>query len=317
MQTQNFYQKMNDGTEISVNRWLPDEGQEIKGIVQLIHGMVEHAVRYDRLGSILAENGWVLSAHDLRGHGKTALRAEQKGTGMFGFLAEKDGFNRVVNDVDEIIMKVKNDFSGKKTVLLGHSFGSFIAQSYIENHAAHIDACVLCGTAGPQRALTTVGALCARFTALLHGKKAHSDFLWKTAFGGYTKRIPDAKNGQEWLSRDTSDVQMYLDDKWCGFNPTVGFYCDMTYGLKKIHKTSNMKKIPCGLPVFIIFGSDDPVGSYGKTIKKLIEIYKKNGMTDVTFKEYPGARHELFNEWNRDEVTADFLAWINSRNQKL
>lgn len=316
MQTQNFYQKMSDGIDVSVNRWLPDEGQEIKGIVQLVHGMVEHAIRYDRLGSILAENGWVLSAHDQRGHGKTARRAEQEGKGMFGLLAEKDGFNRVVKDVDEVIIKVKSDFPGKETILLGHSFGSFVSQSYIENYAANINGCVLCGTAGPRVPLATAGEFCARFIALFHGKKAHSEFLRKMAFGGYTKHIPHAVNGQEWLSRDPTNVQVYLDDKWCGFNPTVGFYCDMMYGLKTIHKAANMKKIPCSLPVFFIFGSEDPVGDYGKTIKKLIAIYKRNGMTDVSFKEYPGARHELFNERNRDEVTADLLQWINSRNHK-
>jgi alpha-beta hydrolase superfamily lysophospholipase len=313
MQMQSFYQKMSDGMEISVNRWVPDKGCKIKGIVQLSHGMIEHAMRYDRLGSVLAENGWIFSAHDLRGHGKTAQKAEQDGKGMFGMLAEKKGFDRVVEDLDEIIARVKTDFPGNKVVLLGHSFGSFVAQSFIETYGSRIDACVLCGTAGPRIPLVTTGGYVAHLIALFRGKAYKSAFLEKIAFGSYTKRIPDAVNGQEWLSCDKKNVQLYLDDKWCGFKPTASFYCDMMYGLKKIHSASNMKKIPQTMPVLIVYGGADPVGDYGKTVKDLFTIYKKNGMSDVTIKEYPEDRHEIFNEVDKDTVTNDFLAWINSR----
>ena len=106
MQMENFFQTMNDGTEIAVNRWKPDNDEDIKAVIQLSHGMLEHSLRYDRLGSILAEQGYVLNAHDHRGHGRTAQNAEQKGVGMFGKLANKDGFNKVVSDLDEVILKV-------------------------------------------------------------------------------------------------------------------------------------------------------------------------------------------------------------------
>jgi Lysophospholipase len=311
MRMQNFYQKMSDGAEISVNRWLPDEGREIRGIVQLNHGMVEHAVRYDRLGSVLAENGWVFSAHDMRGHGKTAQKAEADGTGMFGMIAEKKGFDRAVSDLNEVITRCRNDFPDKKLILLGHSFGSFIAQSYLETYGGSIDACVLSGTAGPRRMTMFAGKMVARSIALFKGKKHVSSVLHTMAFGSYTKRIPGAVNGQEWLSRNEENVRLYLNDKWCGFNPTVSFYIDMMTGLGKVHDTSNMKKIPRNIPVLFIYGSDDPVGGYGKTVQKLASLYRKNGMTDVTVREYPQDRHELFNETDRDRVTDDFLAWIN------
>ena len=132
MQMENFFQTMNDGTEIAVNRWKPDNDEDIKAVIQLSHGMLEHSLRYDRLGSILAEQGYVLNAHDHRGHGRTAQNAEQKCVGMFGKLANKDGFNKVVSDLDEVILKLKSDFPGKKVILLSHSFGSFVAQSYME-----------------------------------------------------------------------------------------------------------------------------------------------------------------------------------------
>lgn len=310
MHVEDFFQTMSDGIEIAVTRWVPSGA--IKGIVILSHGMVEHVLRYDRLGNVLAENGWILHAHDHRGHGRTAEKAVANGSGMFGMLAKKHGFERVVDDVREVLQKAKADFPGKKVILLGHSFGSFVAQSFIETYPAYIDGCILCGTAGPRKTLVAAGNALAHVIALFRGKKYCSPFLKKMAFGAYTKRISDAVNGQEWLSRDKAAVQLYIDDKWCGFNPTASFYCDMMHGLAKIHSGVNMKRIPVNLPLLIIYGDDDPVGDYGKTVQQLCVIYRKNGMTNVTVKEYADARHELFNEINKAEVEADVLMWLNS-----
>lgn len=301
---------MSDGFDVAVTRWIPDA--QIKGIVQLAHGMVEHVLRYDRFGSILAENGWLLNAHDMRGHGRTAEHSVENGTGSFGFLAAKNGFNRVTDDVREVIQKVRADFPGKKLVLFGHSFGSFVTQNFIEEYAGYIDACIMAGTAGPRLPLTFFGTMLARCIVFFRGKKYVSPFLEKTVFGAYTKRIPDAQNGHEWLSRDKTAVDMYIGDQWCGFNPSAQFYCDMMAGLFKIHQLKNMKKIPHGLPVFILYGSEDPVGDYGKTVQDLCVAYRKNGMTDVVVKEYAGARHELLNEINKEEVEGDIVSYLNA-----
>lgn len=313
MTTQTFFQKMSDGTEVSVSRWIPDDGTEVKGAVHLSHGMTEHSMRYDRLGSVMAENGWIFSAHDHRGHGRTAQKAEADGTGMFGFLAEKDGFNRAVSDIDEAIQKLKADFPGKKAFLLGHSFGSFLAQSYIERFGGNVDGCVLCGTAGPGGLKIRAGLALSKIVRALKGARRCSPFLNKMAFGSYCKRIKDSANGREWLTRDKDCVQMYIDDKWCGFVPTTQFFCDLLSGLVQIHKSANVSRVPKNLPVLLIYGTEDPVGGYGKTVKKLAEIYKARGMADVTEKAYDGARHELFNETNKDAVTADVIDWLGSR----
>ena len=310
MQMRQFFQTMSDGEEVFVTRWIPDG--EAKGIVQLSHGMVEHARRYERFGTVLAENGFVLNAHDVRGHGKTAERAEEKHTGMFGFLADKNGFERVTEDVREVLEKAKADFPGKKAVLLGHSFGSFVAQSFIETYAPLIDGCILCGTAGPSFSLVALGNIVARAIAFFKGKKRASPFLKQMAFGAYTKKIPDSVNGQEWLSRDKDAVARYIADTYCGFNPTASFYCDLTHGLIKIHKRANIRKIPSDLPILIIYGTADPVGGYGKTVEKLCAIYRKNGIQNLTVKKYDGARHELFNEINKAEVEGDVLLWLAS-----
>ena len=312
MQMKSFTLKMDDGYELCLNRWMPDTEEEIKGVIQLHHGLAEHSLRYDRFGSVLAENGWVLNAYDMRGHGRSAEIADKNGTGIFGKLADKKGFDRAVLDLKAVTDNLKNDFPGKKTILMGHSFGSFVTQGFIEEYGNDIDACILCGTAGPRRALVTVGSIAAHVITFFTGKNKCVPLLDKLSFGSYNQRITNPRTEVDWLSANELNVDMYKMDNWCGFPLTASFYCSMTEGLCKIHKNSNIKKIPVNLPVFFIWGSEDPVGDYGKTIKELIEIYKSRGMK-VDFKEYPGDRHEILNENNKEEVEKDIIDWIDKQ----
>lgn len=307
-----FMLKMDDGYELSVNRWMPDTEEEIKGVIQLHHGLAEHSLRYDRFGSVLAENGWVLNAYDMRGHGRSAENAEKNGTGIFGKLADKKGFDRAVLDLKAVTDNLKNDFPGKKTILMGHSFGSFVSQGFIEEFGSSIDACILCGTAGPRPALVGFGSFFAHLITFFTGKNKIVPLLDKLSFGSYNARIQNPRTEFDWLSANELNVDMYKMDNWCGFPLTASFFCSMTEGLVKIHKSKNMKKIPTSLPVFFIWGSDDPVGSYGATIKKLIEIYKSNGIK-VDFKEYPGDRHEILNENDKETVEKDIIEWVNKQ----
>ena len=310
MQLKSFTLKMDDGYELCCNRWQPDTEEEIKGVVQLNHGLAEHSLRYDRFGSILAENGYVLNAFDMRGHGRSAENADKNKTGMFGKLADKKGFDRVVNDLKAVTDNLKADFPGKKTILMGHSFGSFVAQGFIESFGDSIDGCILCGTAGPQPALVKGGYLAAHVITFFTGKNRCLDLMGKLTFGSYNKKVEKPRTPFDWLSVNEMNVDMYIMDNWCGFPLTNSFYCSMTEGLCKIHKAKNIKKIPAKLPVYFIYGSDDPVGAYGKTIKTLSEIYKSNGMDKVELKEYKGYRHEILNDECKEEVEKDIIAWI-------
>lgn len=311
MQMKSFMMKMDDGYELCLNRWQPDAEEEIKGVIQLHHGLAEHSLRYDRFGSILAENGYVLNAYDMRGHGRSAENAEKNGTGVFGKLADKKGFDRAVLDLKSVIENLKHDFPGKKTILFGHSFGSFVSQGFIEEYGNEIDACILSGTAGPRPALVTVGSIAAHIITFFTGKNTYMPLLEKLSFGSYNEKINPIRTKCDWLSRNELNVDMYIMDNWCGFPLTNSFYCSMLEGLSKIHKSGNIKKIPVSLPVYFIYGSDDPVGSYGKTIKALYNIYKANGMEKVDIKEYPGDRHELLNENDKETVEKDVIDWIS------
>ena len=311
MMMKSFMLKMDDGYELCLNRWQPDTDEEIKGVVQLHHGLAEHCLRYDRFGSVLAENGWVLNAYDMRGHGRSAENAEKNGTGIFGKLADKKGFDRAVLDLKAVIENLKQDFPGKKTILMGHSFGSFVSQGFIEEYGSDIDACILCGTAGPRPGLIAFGSFFTHLITFFTGKNKVVPLLDKLAFGSYNAHVQNPRTEFDWLSANELNVDMYKMDNWCGFPLTASFFCSMMEGLSKIHKSSNMKKIPLTLPVYFIWGSEDPVGSYGQTIKKLIDIYKANGIKKIDFKEYPGDRHEILNENDKENVENDIIAWID------
>ena len=311
MQVKNFLQTMNDGTEIAVNQWCPDEVANAKAVIVLSHGMLEHALRYDRIGSIFADNGYVFSAHDHRGHGKTAMTAEQKGDGTFGLLSKKDGFNKVVADLTAVIKKAKEDFPGKKIVLFGHSFGSFVAQAYIERYGNEIDGVVICGSSGPMNSLAKKGRALIRFMSLFHKPEYKSKFLQRKIFESYFDRIDNPKTEFDWISKNTLNIDMYMNDSWCGGVASLGFFRDLMDGLLMVHNPEAMKKIPTSLPVFIIAGSEDPVGGYGKRVTELSEIYKANGMTSVSLKLYEGDRHEILNEDDSDTVIADVEKWID------
>lgn len=312
MQTEKFFQTMKDGTEIAVNRWIPENEEDIKAVIVLSHGMLEHALRYDRIGSDFADKGFVFSGHDHRGHGRTAFNAEQKGTGEFALLSKSDGFNLVVSDLEEIIGKVKADFPGKKVILLGHSFGSFVAQAFIERAGKIIDGCVLSGTSGPRRSAVRGGLFVTSLMMLFHKKNYKSIALQKMAFKGYNDRFGEIKTGLEWLSKSESNIEMYMNDSWCGGVATLGFFRDIFKGLNDIHKKNNMKKIPPSLPILFVTGEEDPVGDYGKTIRALASDYKNNGVKVVDTKFYEGYRHEILNEEISERVMDDIVSWIGS-----
>ena len=133
------------------------------------------------------------------------------------------------------------------------------------------------------------------------------------SFSGYNSHFDKSEGSRAWLSRDLDCIAQTSNSIYCTFTPTLAFYSDMLTGLNRIHKLKNIRMIPKTLPVLMIAGTEDPVGSYTKTVKKLADIYKKTGMTEVTLKLYEGARHELLNETNRVEVISDVFAWLNTQ----
>ncbi len=300
-----FYLNATDGVRIAVHTWLPDATPA--AVIQISHGMAEYAMRYDRFAQEAVKSGYAVFAADHRGHGETAGSLDK-----LGYLADTDGFERVVEDQYEITLDIKKKFPQTPVILFGHSFGSFIAQRYIQKHGEDVSACILTGTTGPNPALVGGGRLAANLVALFDGRKKPSPFLTKLSFGSYNKNFPDAKSPNSWLSRDIAEVDAYDASPWSGFTCTAGFYQDLMAGLSLIHTPGALSGLPLNLPVLLASGSEDPVSGSGRTVKLLADMYRNIGIKNVKMVLYPGARHEILNETNRDEVTKDLLDWITA-----
>lgn len=301
-----FTFKSDEGTEIYVYNWMPDENSEIKGVVQIAHGMAETAVRYERFAKLLTDNGYIVYIHDHRGHGNTAKTIEN-----LGYLAEEDGFKWLVEDVRKLSEIIKKENPKVPLFLFGHSMGSFVTQRYIMLYGKELKGAVLSGSNGKQGPILKIGAFLAKREAKKNGRKAQSSKLDRLSFGSFNNAFKPNRTAFDWLSRDNDEVDKYIKDPFCGTVFTCGFFYDFLTGLKEIEDEENIALVPKDLPIFIFAGDKDPVGKNGKGIIRLFNTYKKFNIKDVTYKLYKDGRHEMLNESNRDEVMSDVINWLN------
>ena len=310
---------MDDGTQLYLRRW---ETGAPKAVLHIVHGMAEHSLRYDRLARRLGAEGIEVWAADQRGHGETACRQNDASKGgLLGHCADGDGLIRVTADIDIINRAIMKERPGLPLFLLGHSWGSFIAQSYIENFEGRPSAygenpvklagCILSGTRGPSRDVKiTLGAPAMAFLAFIIGERKGSTIAKAAADGPYNKFFRPNRTSVDWLSRDEKEVDAYVADPLCGMLCSVGFYRDMAASLKRIHRPEEMEKIRKALPIYIFAGSADPVGDMGESPAALAVAYRHLEIKDLETALYPDARHEPLNETNRDEVQESLLSWL-------
>ncbi len=292
-----------DGLVLATYVWEPTGAP--KAVVQIAHGMAEHAQRYDRLAQALNAAGYAVVAHDHRGHG-----ASVTGPQDVGFLADAAGWSGAIVDIRAVGESARERFPGVPHVLLGHSMGSFLSRELVSRGSDGIDALVLSGTGGDQGLLGRVGAVVAALEGRLRGRRHPSNLMNTLTFGAFNKEFKPARTDFDWLSRDADEVDKYIADPACGAVFTSGFYADMLGGVNALSPDASPAKIRKDLPVYLLAGSADPVGGE-KGVTSVRDQLVKVGLTDVTMKIYPGGRHEMFNETNRDEVTADLVAWLD------
>jgi len=301
-----------ENVTIHYYKWSDDNIVNPKAIVQISHGMAEVAKRYERFAEALTSMGYIVYANDHRGHGKTAGIIEN-----LGYLGDNDGFLWLVKDMQELSVIAKNENIGLPLFLFGHSMGSFLCQRYIQLYGKEINGVILSGTNGKQGLILDLGLLIAKFEINKNGRKAKSNILNKMSFGSYNKSFKPVRTEFDWLSRDTSEVDKYINDDFCGSIFTAGFFQDFFIGLKEIEKNSNISQIPKELPIYLFSGSKDPVGGYTKGVMKLINTYENLGIRDVEYKFYEEGRHEMLNEINKDVVIRDIIKWLNSKGALL
>jgi alpha-beta hydrolase superfamily lysophospholipase len=310
------YFESHDGTKLYLYRWLPEHGQKTRAVLHIVHGMAEHALRYKRLAEKFTQAGIEVWAADQRGHGKTAnldVNMPDRG-GLLGHCADGNGFTRVTADIHNLNVEIKKNNPNVPLFLLGHSWGSFIVQNYmIYTDDIKINGCILSGTKGPGDFKIKAGIPFMILMAALRGQRKGSLIARSMADGPYNKPFKPNRTAFDWLCRDEAEVDKYIADPLCGKLCSTGFYRDMAKILYNIHRSDVMARINRHLSVYVISGSADPVGDMGNGPTALVDVYRSLGIDDLEFVLYPGARHEILNETNREEVMDNLLAWINER----
>ncbi|MEG1632597.1 MAG: alpha/beta hydrolase [Oscillospiraceae bacterium] len=291
-------------TQIHVHEWIPD--CDINGVVQLVHGIAEYIERYEGFARFLAAKGFVVVGNDHLGHGKSVLSQDD-----IGFFAERDGWMKVVSDVEKLRVLTAKKYPGVPYFIFGHSMGSFLTRTHLIRFPdAPITGVVLSGTGQNPSAVVMAGSLLCDTAILKNGPRSRSKTINDIAFGTYNKSFEPRRTDFDWLSSDPAIVDAYVADPLCGFLPTVGLFRDMMWGMRYNAKPANLKEMNKELPVYLMSGDKDPVGSDGIGVAKVYGAFLKAGMKDVLYKFYPEGRHEMLNEMNKDDVMKDILAWL-------
>ncbi|KUO07389.1 alpha/beta hydrolase [Streptomyces sp. DSM 15324] len=268
-----------DGVTIHVHEWRP--GTSPRAVVQIAHGMGEHAGRYAPLAAALVEQGFVVYANDHRGHGLSRHASP-------GHLGD-DGWNRLVGDLAALSAIAHERHPGLPLVLISHSLGSFAAQHYLLRHADLVDAVALTGT-------TAVDLMLAGQTTDANPLRA------------LNAAFEPARTPFDWLSRDERAVDAYLADPLCGFSLDAQAMGDLAAATPLL---ADPQDAPAGLPLCVMVGDMDPLNEGLRLSDLLVKRYRSAGVADLTYRTYPGARHELFNETNSQEVIDDLLTWLH------
>ena len=302
-----FYFNSSTGkNKIHARMCVPDA--EPRAIVQIIHGIAEYIGRYDEFMSFLADNGIIAVGTDHLGHGKSIESEEQT-----GFFAYDNGWDYVVRDEEVLRLAMHENYPELPIIVFGHSMGSFMARTLLIRYPDAFNAAIISGTGNQGAALVNGGLFMGNLVTGLRGAHHYSKFLNNLAFGSYNKIYENPKTEYDWLSRDEANVQKYIDDPLCGFIPSCSLFRDMMTGVKFITNKKNLTAMNKDMPVYFMSGDMDPVGECGKGVQKAYNNFLEAGMKDVSIKLYPGGRHEMLNEINKDEVYADILAWLNSK----
>lgn len=302
---QNFYFKSsNKRSRVYGVCWIPGNGK-VRAVLQIAHGMVEYIERYDDFARFLCSKGIAVVGNDHLGHGNTAASEKE-----WGYLGE-NGFRCIVDDMHKIEVHFKKRFPDVPYFIMGHSMGSFATRYFLTKYGKEVDGAIIMGTGYFSVGLALFGRGLAKSLALVKGWEYRSNFMNKMAFGSYNRGFKPARTEFDWLTRDKAMVDAYIREPRCQFVFTLNGYYELFKGIGVISSMKNIRKMPKDLPVLFVSGDADPVGHNGDGVQKVYDMFVSAGIDDIDMILYEGARHEIINETNRDEVYHDLYDWLN------
>lgn len=304
MRTDHYFDSCGEG-RIHYCRWTPEA--EPRAVVQILHGIAEYVERYDDFANYLTSLGYLVVAENHMGHGKSISKQTTQGYFAGGWFA-------AVADSYHLLELIKEEYPQLPYVLFGHSMGSFMTRTILAKYPeSGIAAAVICGTGWMSPAVLQVGKTACELVCKRKGERTPDEKLNALVFGGYNGRVEHPRTTHDWLSRDHRCVDAYVADPLCGFVPSAGLLRDMMTGILHIQRKQTLGAMDIALPVFFIAGGDDPVGGYGKGVRKAAQAFRDAGMQKVDERIYPLCRHEILNELNREEVWEDVAQWLEKQ----
>lgn len=305
LQRETAFDSCRKGERIFVRIAEPAGRGSVKGVVQIAHGMAEHSLLYVDFMKALASGGYVAVANDHLGHGKSVAPG-----GVYGYFGD-GGCQNLIDDMHTLYGMMRREYPGVPYFLLGHSMGSFLARSYTAQFGNELDGAVYIGTCGNAgKAVYAAERLLGNFFVKRRGPTGHHPLFAKLSTQTYNKAFEPARTPNDWISRDTEQVDLYTNDPLCGFDMTVSGYRDIVALQAEINSEDWFKKVP-DIPILILSGDRDPVGGCGKGVRQVAERLKKTGH-QVRTVLYPQARHAILTETNKDEVYNEILDFLES-----
>lgn len=292
----------NGKSRLSAFLYTPQETP--RAVVQLCHGMCEYLERYEPMIEVLCSHGFAVCGCDHLGHGSTAVL---NGTRL-GIFGEKGSWTYLVDDQEALRQQIRLRYPTQPYFLLGHSMGSFIARLYAARYGSALTALLVSGTAGKNPAVG-MGKLLVRLISFFKGRDSVSGLLYMLTTGNYNKAI-GGPTGVEWLCRDEAVCQKYVHDPWCAYVFSVGGVGELLELVDRCNREDCIAATPRELPIWLYAGEQDPVGSCGKGVTEVYGRLKAAGIRDLTLTLYPGDRHEVHNETDRETLFADLIAYL-------
>lgn len=310
MKKENFYFDSRDGSsKIYAVCWIPEE--EPKAVLQIVHGMAEYVERYNEFAVKMTKRGFLVTGEDHLGHGKTVPEG-----GTYGYFCKNDPATVVVRDVHRLKKLTQKKYPGIPYFLLGHSMGSFITRNYLCKYGSGIDGAVIMGTGMQPKPLLILSKTIAAVQKVFYGPKHVSGLIDRGGFGNYNKKISNPRTSVDWLSKEESRVDAYVEDDKCGFVFTVNGFQTLFELIWRLYKKENLAAMPKELPVLFASGTEDPVGDYFEGVQRAIDSFKEAGMKNITVKKYETDRHELLNETDREQISNDICRWLEEKLQQ-
>jgi len=306
IEKQEFYFSSRDGEhKLHAIKWIPETQTPIC-ILQIVHGMTEHIGRYDAFARFMAGKGILVVGDDHLGHGLSVKEGEIR-----GYFCKEDAATVLVRDEHRLKKMMQEQYPGIPYIILGHSMGSFILRNYLMRYGSGIDGAIIAGTGMQPRRMVIFAWALATIISVFAGSKHICRWLDRILFGAYNRGLKAGPGDSgNWMSADPENVEAFRADPMCRFVFTANGFQTLMKLIWNLYDVEKLKQMPKDLPVFFVAGKEDPVGNYGRSVEKVFHSFEALGMEQVQLKLYPGDRHEILNEADRENVYGDIYRFI-------